>query len=403
MRLLLIACVTVLIALTFFSAIRTLPAAVGAQVSAVPTADADVSDALVEAAQATFDEKAADLNQTIADLQAENLDQASTLEATLAEQNQLILGLEQTSERLNVIEAENAALASDNGVLVDQLASLNVELLDQQAVAGGVVTTVQALNDEINKGLAEVQVLQTTIVDLEREGVDLIARIAELESNAAETQAMPDTQSAEMEALLEQNTTALAAAEERIALLTEAATVQAQVTSDMTSEIEELEAQAATLTTEATELSDAVAKRDGVIAGLMSQTEAPTVSLVASCQERSDVVLAGTQIGFDAGSVTITEASFPVLEELANIATDCAQDNLTLEIEGHTDASGGAASNLLLSDGRAKAVLDFLEIRGVPVSAMRAVGFGGSEPIADNNTSDGQSRNQRIIFDWEQR
>jgi outer membrane protein OmpA-like peptidoglycan-associated protein len=403
MRLLLIACVTVLTALTFFSAIRTLPATVGAQVSAVPTADADVSDALVEAAQATFDEKAADLNQTIADLQAENLDQASNLEATLAEQNQLILGLEQTSERLNVIEAENAALASDNGVLVDQLASLNVELLDQQAVAGGVVTTVQALNDEINKGLAEVQVLQTTIVDLEREGVDLIARIAELESNAAETQATPDTQSAEMEALLEQNTTALAASEERIALLTEAATVQAQVTSDMTSEIEELEAQAATLTTEATELSDAVAKRDGVIAGLMSQKEAPTVSLVASCQERSDAVLAGTQIGFDAGSVKITEASFPVLEELANIATDCAQDNLTLEIEGHTDASGGAASNLLLSDGRAKAVLDFLEIRGVPVSAMRAVGFGGSEPIADNNTSDGQSRNQRIIFDWEQR
>jgi outer membrane protein OmpA-like peptidoglycan-associated protein len=418
MRLVLIGGVVVLTALTFFAATRTLPTMDGSQMAAATPSGAAESEALLEVARAAYDEQAAELHQTIADLETQGADQATALEAAIAERTQLATNLEEAAANLAGIEAEKAALATSNSDLTDQLATLSAELIGQQAATGDVDTTVQALNDEIAngrdeilglndeiaKGQEEVQSLQATIADLEGESEALTLRVAELETNAAETPAAaaPDTQSAELESLLEQNAAELAAAEERIAMLTEMATVQVEVASDMTGEIEAFETQIATLTSEATTLADDVAKRDAVIAGLMAQTAAPTVSPVASCQEQSDAVLAGTQIGFDTGSASFTAASIPLLEALSGIAIECAQNGLTLEIEGHTDTSGGVASNLLLSDGRANAVREFLEANGVPAEAMRAVGFGGSDPIADNATSEGQAQNRRIIFDWEQ-
>ncbi len=402
MKLSLIFGVLALTAVIFYSAIRSLPATDSAPAVASSSDGMESATAQIEAARADFDEQTIFLNKTIADLEARNLDQASNLEATLTAGNQLQSELDQAAQQLSVIEAVNVALETGNGDFSDALAALSADLQSRDAALGDAETTTQALNDAIEEGREEIQTLQVTVTDLELEGVELTRQVAELESNAAELQSTPDDQIAETEALLEQNTIALDAAQDRIALLTEVTTVQVQVTSDLNDEIAGFEAQVTTLTNQASSLSDAVAKRDTVIAGLMLRTEASTTSLEASCQERSDAVLAGTAISFNTGTTAITDASIPLLEELANIASDCAQGNLTLEIEGHTDNASGVASNLLLSDGRAKAVRDFLEARGVPALVMRAVGFGGSEPIADNDTSDGQLRNQRIVFDWEQ-
>ena len=402
MRLLLIALVAVLTASTFYLAVQSLPSTADAQVSANTAAQTDISDAQRAADRAAFEEQTAALNGAITDLQAKMQEQATTLEATLAEREQLKTDLEETNQRLSVVAAENAALASDKAALVDQIAAFNADALDQQSTTDDVQATIQELQTQLNAALENEQVLLTTIAELEQERADLTGRLADLETSATEAQAVSAPQTAELEALLEQRAAALQAAEERIAMLTEVATAQAQSTADMTNEIAEFEQVVATMTAETSQMADDIAKRDSVIAGLMSQAGAPAVSRVADCQQRSDAVLAGTKIGFDAGTTTLTPESTQLLETLADIAVDCTQDDLTLEIEGHTDSVGGAASNLLLSDGRAKAVRDFLQGRGVPAQSIRAVGFGGSEPIADNNTTDSQSQNQRIVFDWEQ-
>jgi chromosome segregation ATPase len=140
MRLLLIAGVVVLTALTLFSATRTLPTTDGPQLSAVPAVDAGASEALIEEARTAFDNQAADLNQTIANLQAANLDQTSMLEAIVTQRDRLTTDFDQASQRLTALEAENATLATNNSDLADQVTTLSAEILGQQAASGDVDT-----------------------------------------------------------------------------------------------------------------------------------------------------------------------------------------------------------------------------------------------------------------------
>jgi OOP family OmpA-OmpF porin len=71
---------------------------------------------------------------------------------------------------------------------------------------------------------------------------------------------------------------------------------------------------------------------------------------------------------------------------------------MPLEIAGHTDSQGSEDGNRALSQARAEAVLLALQGRRVEVSAMRAVGYGESRPIADNETEAGRDANRRIEF-----
>jgi OmpA-OmpF porin, OOP family len=71
---------------------------------------------------------------------------------------------------------------------------------------------------------------------------------------------------------------------------------------------------------------------------------------------------------------------------------------MLMEIAGHTDAQGSEGGNQALSQARADAVLLALQGRRVEVSGMRAVGYGETRPIADNDTDAGREANRRIEF-----
>jgi OOP family OmpA-OmpF porin len=68
----------------------------------------------------------------------------------------------------------------------------------------------------------------------------------------------------------------------------------------------------------------------------------------------------------------------------------------TAVIEGHTDEVGTSADNLKLSQSRADSVVRYLSDRGVSQSRLKAVGYGETRPIADNNTAAGKRLNRRI-------
>jgi outer membrane protein OmpA-like peptidoglycan-associated protein len=66
-------------------------------------------------------------------------------------------------------------------------------------------------------------------------------------------------------------------------------------------------------------------------------------------------------------------------------------------VEGHTDAYGGDENNLALSRRRAEAVSAYLTGElGVPAVRISAVGYGETQPIANNDTEQGRVRNRRI-------
>ena len=63
---------------------------------------------------------------------------------------------------------------------------------------------------------------------------------------------------------------------------------------------------------------------------------------------------------------------------------------------GHTDAVGTSAYNQKLSIARAEAVKSFLTSKGVEKNRVYTEGKGEKQPVADNKTSEGRSKNRRV-------
>lgn len=66
-----------------------------------------------------------------------------------------------------------------------------------------------------------------------------------------------------------------------------------------------------------------------------------------------------------------------------------------IQIEGHTDNIGNAADNQKLSENRAKAVVSYLNSKGIGLVRLIAKGFGATKPIAENTTEEGRAKNRR--------
>ncbi len=65
-------------------------------------------------------------------------------------------------------------------------------------------------------------------------------------------------------------------------------------------------------------------------------------------------------------------------------------------IEGHTDSSGSDDYNLGLSRNRAQAVANFLQGQQVLPTRFTIMGYGESQPVADNATAEGRAANRRV-------
>ena len=70
-----------------------------------------------------------------------------------------------------------------------------------------------------------------------------------------------------------------------------------------------------------------------------------------------------------------------------------------ITIVGHTDGSGAASYNQMLSEKRANSVRDYLINGGVNGSMLTAKGAGETTPIASNSTREGRAKNRRVEFD----
>ena len=122
----------------------------------------------------------------------------------------------------------------------------------------------------------------------------------------------------------------------------------------------------------------------------------PTTMDARLCVSLATEIVEMHKITFEPGSDILTADVEPAMEQLVAVLQNCP--DAPIEISGHTDSQGREQMNLLLSTRRARAVLDTLLNRGVLTRNYLAVGYGESQPIAENSTEEGRERNRRIEF-----
>ena len=99
-------------------------------------------------------------------------------------------------------------------------------------------------------------------------------------------------------------------------------------------------------------------------------------------------------IMFDVDKSTLRPEAEKNLAELASILNKYADTDIL--IEGHTDATGSEDYNLELSRRRAQAVANYLAGREVSATRFTIMGYGETQPVADNTTADGRQQNRRV-------
>ncbi len=116
---------------------------------------------------------------------------------------------------------------------------------------------------------------------------------------------------------------------------------------------------------------------------------------IITSEDKQIISEAVKNLEFDFGKYSIRKHSLPYLDRTANLLIS---KGIRLKLSGHTDNIGSDEANMRLSKNRAEAVMNYLVSKGANPSAIEAVGYGESRPIATNKNSNGRQLNRRVEF-----
>ena len=137
-----------------------------------------------------------------------------------------------------------------------------------------------------------------------------------------------------------------------------------------------------------------LARREAELAGAAADALRTRINTLRATRGTRGMQMSLEDVAFASGQSRLrAEAS----DSLAKVAEFVGQDpGKLIRIEGHTDSTGSANANQVLSQKRAEAVRDALEALGVDPSRMTAVGVGAERPIAPNDNAEGRAKNRRV-------
>ncbi len=98
-------------------------------------------------------------------------------------------------------------------------------------------------------------------------------------------------------------------------------------------------------------------------------------------------------IFFEVNKYELNPESQTELDNLVRLLNE--NPTMEIEISGHTDNVGKPSDNMILSNNRAKAVVNFLISKKINPARLVAKGFGETKPLADNKTEAGRLQNRR--------
>lgn len=99
-------------------------------------------------------------------------------------------------------------------------------------------------------------------------------------------------------------------------------------------------------------------------------------------------------INFDTDKATLKDDGTTAVVEIAKVLEN--DINLKLSIEGHTDNTGDASHNKVLSIDRANTVLKKLVALKIDGKRLKASGYGTYKPLVANNTEENKAKNRRV-------
>ncbi len=141
------------------------------------------------------------------------------------------------------------------------------------------------------------------------------------------------------------------------------------------------------------------------VATLIILALVPAFSRVARAEDPAPVtfvlnqntLIVPTTVTYATGSDAVLPESAPALAHVA--AYLAAKSYISLmRVEVHSDTDGNAAEQQALTERRALAVARALVAQGVDCKRLIPVGFGGSKPVAANDTPDDKALNRRTVF-----
>lgn len=121
-----------------------------------------------------------------------------------------------------------------------------------------------------------------------------------------------------------------------------------------------------------------------------------TVDQAAELEKELNAVVNVAPIPFDSSKATLRPEADPILDKVAALALRYA--GVSISVDGHTDTTGSAESNLALSQARADAVRDALVSRGVPATQLSSKGYGETQPLLPDDSEDNKAKNRRVVF-----
>jgi outer membrane protein OmpA-like peptidoglycan-associated protein len=161
----------------------------------------------------------------------------------------------------------------------------------------------------------------------------------------------------------------------------------------------ELESQQSTLQERLSAQGMALTKSEQAREAAEARAGAAIASLKELAQVKEEanetiVTLSGAVL-FKTGDSQLLPLAEQALDRVASALKELAPSQVVI-IRGHTDSKGSDAMNQKLSQARSDAVRSYLISQGVAANALKAVGRGEADPVADNNTAEGRANNRRV-------
>lgn len=129
--------------------------------------------------------------------------------------------------------------------------------------------------------------------------------------------------------------------------------------------------------------------------GTAENNGCPTLTLLEEEQSILDEEVKNIQ--FELASANLTPESKEIMNKVGALLNKYSEAKLN--IAGHTDNDSSAATNLKLSEYRAKSCKAYLEGLGIAGDRISTTWFGESKPIASNATEEGRQQNRRVEFE----